>query len=810
MLPGKAKKILFSQARKISDWYKNESYDRLSISSCKIEKGVELKKYLPQTPDGLEIIPVKDIELMFHEKIAEIEDLVALGDSNSFDYFYGSTIRNFISYAHLLPASAGYHHEYPGGLVEHSLEVAKLSIEIAKSKYKIPASQYGDQDVIRYPRWIMAVFLNALFHDAGKFLMDMRVISDNGGHVWNPYLMDLVSWADYKNVEKYHIDFRHGRQLDDHRYLSNIGFQFAVPKHVLAFMEKTNDNLVLKVTQALMYQYRHDYMVDVDPNNINDVEDFIRLPVKQADQLSTYKSLITYVNRFFGPGRTSMLGMFIKILSVLRDRWEVNKKDSVVFTYEGDVYLHSPKFLFDVIDHASYHQLPFPKDHKIVMDELINRGVLVVNQGSCNYKLKPLYYKVRSYLTVVKLSNPAILFGQDPVFESPDTIVKTEFQFNKESGNTEEKEVIVTKSKEIPVQVESKVQKPQEPKPTSKPKKESPVVHEAQEELQLTAQPPVKNKPLRKRRGAKEGQSLNSINDVLVDDTELILDITPATQSKSEPENKSIDSIESKNTTDYQEKEIISFKSESTRDGNEMILSLIEHFKKEKYELEPPGEMFFYDEKLCIHHTKFAKRLKTIKPTEIPRLFASFGWVASAAGKLVVNVPYGKTSFKAIPLSDSVKESIFNLLGHDKQSLKEENKRSEKSRSKTQVSTEIKKQLKPNHEVETTSVKVSPSKPKRVVKTKDKGEPKNSSLSIEAWFYDLVINQKIRGVLYERETSEIIYEYPIKIPDPLCTEYSSEEIKSYLNQIYDSSINFQDGERQARQFAYYMDVTKHG
>jgi Putative helicase len=86
-----------------------------------------------------------------------------------------------------LPASADHHHSGPGGLYQHSLEVALKTLEEFEGNIIMERRPDGSVDSFRSsrnrPRWQYAAFIAALCHDLGK-LFDLEVRGK--GETWCP------------------------------------------------------------------------------------------------------------------------------------------------------------------------------------------------------------------------------------------------------------------------------------------------------------------------------------------------------------------------------------------------------------------------------------------------------------------------------------------------------------------------------------------------------------------------------------------------------------------------------------------------
>jgi conjugal transfer pilus assembly protein TraI len=112
-----------------------------------------------------------------------------------------------IAYAelvHLLPASQHHHHHYPGGLLRHGLETACFMLDwmvLTKFDHELTPGEASK----RLRRWYVAGIISALFHDAGKPLTDVRVMSFEGDQEWHMGTMTIHEWAVANNISRYFI-----------------------------------------------------------------------------------------------------------------------------------------------------------------------------------------------------------------------------------------------------------------------------------------------------------------------------------------------------------------------------------------------------------------------------------------------------------------------------------------------------------------------------------------------------------------------------------------------------------------------------
>lgn len=123
-----------------------------------------------------------------------------------------------IAYAelvHLLPASEHHHHNTPGGLLRHGLETACFMLDwmvMTRFDHELTPGEASK----RLRRWYVAGIIAALFHDAGKPLTDVRVMSFEGDMKWNMGAHTIHEWAVSNNITRYFLSWVKERN-DNHK-----------------------------------------------------------------------------------------------------------------------------------------------------------------------------------------------------------------------------------------------------------------------------------------------------------------------------------------------------------------------------------------------------------------------------------------------------------------------------------------------------------------------------------------------------------------------------------------------------------------
>ncbi|HDS0918348.1 TPA: helicase/relaxase domain-containing protein [Pseudomonas putida] len=121
-----------------------------------------------------------------------------------FDRLYLDPIRRYASFVQQLPASESHHHAYPGGMLDHGLELVACSLKLRQS-YLLPSGAAPEDQAAQADAWSAAIAYGALLHDIGKIAVDLQVECQNAErwHPWHgplnqPYRFRYHPGRDYK------------------------------------------------------------------------------------------------------------------------------------------------------------------------------------------------------------------------------------------------------------------------------------------------------------------------------------------------------------------------------------------------------------------------------------------------------------------------------------------------------------------------------------------------------------------------------------------------------------------------------------
>ena len=83
------------------------------------------------------------------------------------------------------PASESHHHAYPGGMLDHGLEIVAYALKLRQS-HLLPAGATPEAQAAQAEAWTAGTAYAALLHDIGKVAVDLHVEYADGT-VWHPW-----------------------------------------------------------------------------------------------------------------------------------------------------------------------------------------------------------------------------------------------------------------------------------------------------------------------------------------------------------------------------------------------------------------------------------------------------------------------------------------------------------------------------------------------------------------------------------------------------------------------------------------------
>jgi integrating conjugative element relaxase (TIGR03760 family) len=104
---------------------------------------------------------------------------------SQFATLYGAPLERYAALVQRLPASESHHHAYPGGMLDHGLEVVAYALKLRQS-HLLPIGAPPEAQAAQAEAWTSGTTYAALLHDIGKIAVDLHVEHDDGS-VWHPW-----------------------------------------------------------------------------------------------------------------------------------------------------------------------------------------------------------------------------------------------------------------------------------------------------------------------------------------------------------------------------------------------------------------------------------------------------------------------------------------------------------------------------------------------------------------------------------------------------------------------------------------------
>lgn len=102
-----------------------------------------------------------------------------------FDLLYRAPLERYAELVQQFPASESHHHAYPGGMLDHGLEIVAYALKLRQSRL-LPSGTTPEDQAEQSEAWTAATAYAALLHDIGKIAVDLHV-ELACGTIWHPW-----------------------------------------------------------------------------------------------------------------------------------------------------------------------------------------------------------------------------------------------------------------------------------------------------------------------------------------------------------------------------------------------------------------------------------------------------------------------------------------------------------------------------------------------------------------------------------------------------------------------------------------------
>lgn len=163
-----------------------------------------------------------------------------------FASLYRGPLDRYADLVQQLPASENHHHAYPGGLLDHGLEIVAYALKI-RQNYLLPIGAPPESQAAQAEPWSAAIAYGALLHDLGKIAVDIEVVLEDGT-TWHPWHGSIA--------QPYRFRYVKGREYKLHGAASALVYAQVLPQHVLDWLSSYKE-LWSSLIYVLAGQYEH-------------------------------------------------------------------------------------------------------------------------------------------------------------------------------------------------------------------------------------------------------------------------------------------------------------------------------------------------------------------------------------------------------------------------------------------------------------------------------------------------------------------------------------------------------------------------
>ena len=163
-----------------------------------------------------------------------------------FASLYRAPLERYAELVQAFPASEAHHHAYPGGMLDHGLEIVAYSLKLRQS-HLLPIGASPEDQAAQAEAWTAAVAYAALLHDIGKVAVDLHV-----------ELADCSTWHPWHGPlrQPYRFRYRDDREYRLHSAATSLLYRQLLDRDALDWLSGYPD-LWAPLLYVLAGQYEH-------------------------------------------------------------------------------------------------------------------------------------------------------------------------------------------------------------------------------------------------------------------------------------------------------------------------------------------------------------------------------------------------------------------------------------------------------------------------------------------------------------------------------------------------------------------------
>ncbi len=163
-----------------------------------------------------------------------------------FASLYLAPLERYAELVQQFPASESHHHAYPGGMLDHGLEIVAYALKLRQS-HLLPAGVTPEAQAAQAEAWTAGTAYAALLHDIGKISVDLHVEYADGT-LWHPWHGPLQ--------RPYRFRYRKDREYRLHGAATGLLYTRLLDREILDWLSSFTD-LWTSLLYVLAGQYEH-------------------------------------------------------------------------------------------------------------------------------------------------------------------------------------------------------------------------------------------------------------------------------------------------------------------------------------------------------------------------------------------------------------------------------------------------------------------------------------------------------------------------------------------------------------------------
>ncbi|WP_201395774.1 MobH family relaxase [Alicycliphilus denitrificans] len=163
-----------------------------------------------------------------------------------FATLYRTPLERYAELVQAFPASEAHHHAYPGGMLDHGLEIVAYALKLRQS-YLLPIGASPEDQAAQSEAWTAAVAYAALLHDIGKVAVDLHIETADGT-TWHPWHGPLR--------QPYRFRYRDDREYRLHSAATGLLYRQLLDRDLLDWLSGY-PSLWAPLLYVLAGQYEH-------------------------------------------------------------------------------------------------------------------------------------------------------------------------------------------------------------------------------------------------------------------------------------------------------------------------------------------------------------------------------------------------------------------------------------------------------------------------------------------------------------------------------------------------------------------------